>query len=150
VDLQMLEEMLKTSVEPVSDSDIDFQTMFLVELINYILDKHHVYTVDEMHRLEGLVEKVVDAHAANHPELLSIRDLLQQLFSELKAHMFKEEQILFPFVVQLEESALQNRPVPFVPFGPVNNPIRMMMIEHENAGQMLRELRGLTNEYKVP
>ncbi len=150
VDLNLLEELLATTVEPASDTNINFQQMTLIELISYILDKHHVYTKQEMDRLEALVTKVVGAHGANHSELLTIRDLLQQLFTELKGHMFKEEQILFPFVVELEQSVLQNRPAPFAPFGTVNNPIRMMMFEHDNAGEILRELRKLSGDYKLP
>lgn len=150
VDVQVLEQMLESAAVPASATGVDFQNVTLVKLITYILDKHHVYTKDEMERLESLSAKVVGAHGANHPELLTIRDLLNQLFAELRPHMFKEEQILFPFVVELERSALQNRPAPFAPFGTVNNPIRMMMIEHDNAGEILRELRKLSGDYKPP
>ncbi len=150
IDLQTLEQMLETSAGPVPSATIDFQQLSVAELVQYILDKHHVYTRDEMDRLEALAEKVVGAHGANHSELLSMRDLLQQLFAELKGHMFKEEQILFPFVVELEQSVSQQRPAPFAPFSSVNNPIRMMMFEHDNAGEILRELRKLSSNYKLP
>ena len=150
VDLQVLEQMLETSPQPATSATVDFQNLSAAELIQYILDKHHVYTRDEMQRLEALVEKVVKAHGANHSELLSMRDLLQQLFAELKGHMFKEEQILFPYLVELEQSVRQERPAPFAPFGKVNNPIRMMMFEHDHAGEILRELRKLSTDYKTP
>ncbi len=113
VDMKVLEQMLETSVEPAMATTVDFQQMTLAELINYVLDKHHVYTKEEMNRLEGLVARVVSAHGANHAELLTMRDLLQQLVAELRGHMFKEEQILFPFVIELEQSVLQNRPERF-------------------------------------
>ncbi|HYX30506.1 MAG TPA: iron-sulfur cluster repair di-iron protein [Pyrinomonadaceae bacterium] len=150
VDLETLQRMLETTAEPARPASDDFQSLSAGELITYILDKHHVYTRDEMTRLEALVEKVVNAHGANHSELMSIRDLLQQLFAELKGHMFKEEQILFPFIVELEQSVAQQRPAPFAPFGTVNNPIRMMRLEHDNAGEILRELRKLSRDYRVP
>ena len=150
VDLETLEQMLESTAEPASTASADFQEMSAVELIQYILNKHHVYTRMEMDRLEALVEKVVKAHAANHPELLSIRDLLQQLCAELRGHMFKEEQILFPYIVDLERSVAQQRTAPFAPFGTVNNPVRMMMLEHDNAGEILRELRTLSRGYAAP
>jgi len=150
VDLQTLERMLETSTQPTTTATVDFQNLSAVELIQYILDKHHVYTRDEMQRLASLAEKVVTAHGANHSELLSMRDLLHQLFTELKGHMLKEEQILFPFIVELEQSVLQQHPAPFGPFGTVNNPIRMMMFEHDHAGEILRELRTLSTDYKTP
>jgi regulator of cell morphogenesis and NO signaling len=150
VDLEALEQMLETSTEPITISPDDVQNRSAAELIQYILDKHHVYTKAEMQRLEPLAEKVVAAHGANHSELLSIRGLLQQLIAELKGHMFKEEQILFPYIVELEQSVRQTRPAPFAPFGTINNPIRMMMFEHDHAGEILRELRKLSSDYRVP
>ena len=103
-----------------------------------------------MQILESLSEKVILAHCANHTELLRIQELIKQMFAELKGHMFKEEQILFPFIVELEQSVRQTRPAPFAPFGTVNNPIRMMMFEHDSAGKILRELRQLSRDYKTP
>ena len=150
VDLQTLEKMLETSAEPAASANVDLQNLSATELIQYILDKHHVYTRDEMQRLEVLVNKVVNAHGANHPELLSIRDLLQQLIAELRGHMFKEEQILFPYIGELERSASQGRIAPFAPFGTINNPVRMMMFEHDNAGELLREMRKLSCDYRLP
>ncbi|SRR6266508_3277889 len=129
---------------------VDFQKATLTDLIAHILDKHHVYTKEEMARLESLGEKVISAHGGNHPELLAIRNLLQPLFADLRQHMFKEEQILFPYIVELDRSATQNRPAPFAPFGTVNNPIRMMMMEHDAAGDILRELRALSSDYTAP
>ena len=150
VDVDIVVEMLEDSAAQRDDMTIDPQKATLTELITYILDKHHVYTKDEMARLEPLAAKVVAAHGANHSELLAVRDLMQQLFADLKPHMFKEEQILFPYILELENAQTQNRPAPLAPFGTVNNPIRMMMTEHDTAGELLREMRKVSADYGVP
>ena len=150
VELKTLEQLLEETDTYVPSATPDFQQLTLAELIVYIRDKHHTFTKNEMARLELLSANVVAAHGENHSELLSIRNLLRQLFDELTRHMFKEEQILFPFVVELEQSVLQQRPVPMPPFGTVNNPIHMMMMEHDAAGDFLRELRKLSSDYAVP
>jgi len=150
VELAALEQMLEETGTPVNDSRPDFQRLSLAELINYILDTHHVFTKTEMARLEPLTAKVVSAHGENHSELLAIKTLLRQLCDDLTQHMFKEEQVLFPFIVKLEQSCLQDRGAPFAPFGTVNNPIRMMMREHDTAGDILREVRLLTSDFTVP
>lgn len=129
---------------------LDFQSFSLSELITHILNTHHVFTKAEMDRLETLTEKVIGAHAANHPELLQVGDLLQRLCADLKPHMFKEEQILFPYIMALELAAAQNQSRPFAPFGTVNNPVRMMMMEHDAVGEILRELRMTTADYTIP
>ena len=152
VEVASLERMLAEAgqAEVQSNGSLDFQKATLCELVGHILNKHHVYTKAEMARLEPLIDKVIAAHGENHPELPGIGGLFQQLCADLKPHMFKEEQILFPYIVEMERSAVENRPAPFAPFGTVNNPIRMMMMEHETVGDLLRELRALSSNYTVP
>ena len=50
----------------------------------------------------------------------------------------------------MTRAADQHQPGPSSFFGTVNNPIRMMMREHDTAGEILRALRALTSDYKVP
>ena len=150
VDIQEVERMLEATDDVAKRGEIDYQELSMVELISHILETHHVFTKAEMDRLEPLMEKVVVAHGERHGELLSIRDLLNQLCADLRPHMFKEEQILFPYLVELEQAVLQQRPLPFAPFGTVNNPVRMMMMEHDQAGELLREIRKLSADYTVP
>ena len=135
----------------VSDGEtVDFQRLSLIELITHIVETHHVFTKSEMSRIQALVEKVIGAHGTNHPELLTVGELFQRLCADLNPHMFKEEQILFPFIVAMERAETQDQPVPFAPFGTVKNPIRMMMMEHDTAGDVLRKLRAATSDYRVP
>lgn len=129
---------------------IEFQNLSLTELIKHILDTHHVFTKSEMERIGALVEKVTNAHGANHPELFRVGELFQSLCAELQPHMFKEERVLFPYIQALEQATSSNEQRPFAPFGTVNNPIRMMTTEHETAGSILHELRAVTSDYQVP
>ena len=152
VEVEDLERMLAEAgrAEVQKTGSPDFQKATLSELIGYILDKHHLYTREEMIRLERLIAKVTAAHVGNHPELRSLGGLFRQICADLKPHMFKEEQILFPYIVAIESATLQQSLAPRAPFGQVNNPIRMMITEHETVGYLLRELRALSSNYTVP
>ena len=149
VDVDNVMEMLSEVTQSEDPITLDFQNASLTDLISHILDTHHVFTKSEMDRLQLLVDKVLAAHGGNHPELVHLDELITHLFADLKPHMFKEEQILFPYIVALAQAADQKH-VPFAPFGTVNNPIRMMMMEHDTAGEILRDMRTLTFDYKVP
>lgn len=131
-------------------SALDFQNASLPELIEHILNTHHVFTKSEMDRLDALAGKVISAHGGNHPELIHLGELFKRLCDDLKPHMFKEEQVLFPYIVAMTQAVEKDQTRPFAPFGTVNNPIRVMLREHDTAGQILRELRALTSDYKVP
>ncbi len=152
VDVEKLVRMLEEAgqVEAQESGSVDFQKASLADLITHILDKHHVYTKQEMPRLEALILKVIGAHGANHPELNGIGELFQQACADLTPHMFKEEQVLFPYILEMEKAQTQKRPAPFAPFGTVKNPVRMMMTEHDTVGDILRELRALSSDYTVP
>lgn len=138
VEVANLEQMLSAAAqtEGQGNGSFDLQKATLSGLVGYILDRHHVYTKEEMARLEPLIEKVIAAHGENHPELQEIGESFQQLCADLRPHMFKEEQILFPYIIEMERSTVENRPAPFAPFRTVTNPIRMMMMEHDTAGEI--------------
>jgi regulator of cell morphogenesis and NO signaling len=149
VEIENVMEML-TALGESEAGAVDGQKLSPTELINHIVETHHTFTKSEMQRIQALAEKVIDAHGANHPELLKVSELFQQLCADLAPHMFKEEQVLFPYIAAMEQAETKNQPVPFAPFGTVKNPIRMMMMEHDTAGDILRELRAVTSDYQVP
>jgi regulator of cell morphogenesis and NO signaling len=128
----------------------NFLTATLAELINHIVEKHHLFTKSEVERLRALTDKVHGVHGQNHPELGQLRSLLRSLSAELEPHMMKEEHVLFPFVMGMEDAVRNGRPVPLPPFGTVANPVRMMMMEHETAGAILKEMRVISGDYKTP
>ena len=64
--------------------------------------------------------------------------------------MLKEEQVLFPYILKMEEAVNQDSPVPTPFFGTVQNPVRMMMFEHDGAGEALKEMRTVSTDYAVP
>ena len=64
--------------------------------------------------------------------------------------MMKEERVLFPYIVRMEEAVIQKEPVLPPPFGSVQNPVSMMEHEHESAGNALRAIREASGGYRVP
>jgi regulator of cell morphogenesis and NO signaling len=94
--------------------------------------------------------KIAQVHGAKHKELPRVAQLVEDVANEMTSHMMKEEHILFPYIVALADAKAGNRPAPIAPFGTVANPIHMMEMEHESAGNALFEIRELTDGYTVP
>jgi regulator of cell morphogenesis and NO signaling len=122
----------------------------LASLIGHIVEKHHAYCREEGARLQPLLAKVVSKHGEHHPELTQVQDLFTSLRNELSTHLMKEEQVLFPYILALEDSSSRKSISPRAPFGTVQNPVRMMVQEHDNAGQLLKQIRGVTRNFVVP
>jgi regulator of cell morphogenesis and NO signaling len=122
----------------------------LAALTNFIVNKHHIFTTQELDRLQALLAKVRSVHGERHPELLEIEGLFSNLKADLTLHMKKEEMILFPYIGELEDAIASGRRVPPAMFGTVKNPIRMMRSEHDTAGEILRDIRKLSSNFAVP
>lgn len=144
-------DSLNADSESVSTSVArDWQALSQAELITHIVDKHHAFTREELVRLEALLAKVSGVHGENHPELFQIQEQFGKLRCELEPHMLKEENVLFPYIVQVEEAALANQTLPPPPFRTVQNPVRVMMAEHDAAGYILGRMRDASSDYAVP
>ena len=65
-------------------------------------------------------------------------------------HMMKEEHVLFPYILRMEESVLENEAVLPPPFGTVQNPVRMMVQEHDSAGEVLHAIREASANFTAP
>jgi regulator of cell morphogenesis and NO signaling len=143
--IALLEEAGSTAAEAR-----DWKIAPLSELVAHIVTRHHGFTREELVRVSNLLAKVCSVHGENHPELRRLHTVFQELKHELTSHMLKEEQVLFPYIENLETAVRRGEPVPTPFFGTVRNPVRMMMQEHDDAGQALRDLREVSSNYQVP
>ncbi|HYD16826.1 MAG TPA: iron-sulfur cluster repair di-iron protein [Candidatus Nanoarchaeia archaeon] len=129
----------------------DWSKESLSDLMAHICSTHHVFVKNELPRLGQLVNKVASKHGPSHPETAEVLNIFAALAQELTMHLMKEEQILFPYVERMEEARIEKTAVPPSScFGTVQNPIHMMEVEHDGAGEALRRLREVTNNYKLP
>ena len=148
---EVLNELARGSVKLSADpAGQDFGNRPLNQLIENIVGTHHAYVKQEIPRLQRLLHKVVSVHGKAHPELAKIRDVFQGMADELTAHMMKEERILFPYIVAMENAVTNHRPKPRPAFGTVSNPIHMMELEHDSAGTALKDIAAFSSNYEPP
>ncbi len=122
----------------------------LQQLLDHLLDTHHVYTRLAIERLPPLADQVLAAHGKRHPELLGVVQLVGELMADLRPHLMKEEMVLFPYIRELEEEVLASRAAPRAPFGTLDPPLRCMLAEHDRVDEILRELGRVTGGYTCP
>jgi regulator of cell morphogenesis and NO signaling len=129
--------------------ETNFRTATLAELIDHIVEKHHVFTKTEIARLRALLDKVHSVHGQNHPEIAELQGLFQALSTELEPHMMKEERMLFPYTIEMEFATRNGHPLPNPPFGSLVNPVQRMILERRRR-RMLREMRRVSGNYTIP
>jgi len=125
-------------------NQMDFMKMSPGELIDYIVNTHHSYLNINLPEISKLATTILRVHGANHNVLFKVHKLFHKLKTELEEHLIKEEVVLFPrmkeyYTIPSEEL--------------LSNIIKVMKEtedEHDGAGDILKELRTITGDYKVP
>lgn len=121
------------------------------ELIRHILDTHHVFMREQLPRLDALIEKVRRAHEEQHGKMLrQLQATFRAVKEEIEMHLLKEEQVLFPYIEQLTRHLDGEAERPVIHCITVQNPIKQMEHEHDNAGDALARMRELTCDYELP
>lgn len=141
------------ALPPPASEDDDVTRWPLARLIDHILVTHHAYVRSATPTIARHLVKLHEVHGARHPELVRIATIFEQVSGDLDQHMFKEEQILFPYMRDLAEQFVQTgqpHGSSVSPFGTVENPIRMMEREHRDVADALRLIRELTGGYTPP
>lgn len=149
-DSQSITDEIKAVLESKSDNSIDFTSWPLDLLADYIEKTHHRFVVEKTKVLLPFLEKLCKVHGPSHPELIEINELFLGCAAEMAQHMKKEELVLFPFVKKMVQATLTDELIAKPHFGTVENPIAMMMEEHENEGDRFRKIAELTNNYTPP
>lgn len=135
----------KAAPDPGTTS-VDWQQESLSSLIDHIVSVHHAYLRQALPRIGDLMQRVLVAHGENHPELEQVARQYRDLRAELEAHLQKEERMLFPMIQSMEVTGGLDD----VHCGTVAQPISVMVFEHDNAGEALRNLRNWTDQYTPP
>jgi regulator of cell morphogenesis and NO signaling len=147
VDLAPVLEELEHRQPGTDAPEAQWKNASLKEIAEYVVQRHHAFTREQIKLIADLMKKVEARHGADHPEVFEIGKIFAVTSSELTHHFFCEENILFPYIGKME--AGQQAALPPV-FGSVEQPITRMMMDHDQAGEELRALRGLTNDYTPP
>lgn len=124
----------------------DWMELNLSQLTAHIVSTHHAYLRKEFPRITALMNRVVERHGEKHEELVSLKNIFEQLKENIDQHSFKEEQVLFPMVCEMEKTQTK----PEFHCGEITNPLNQMETEHDNAGGALKKMRELTNDYTPP
>lgn len=150
---EIVEKLQKTIEESrsIANQTKDWTKVSISELAEHIVNRHHAYLREQFPRLKNLADKVCHAHKKNHGPILSdLNKIFENLRTDIEMHLLKEEQILFPMIKEIEAFAAGKGPKPTVHCGTVENPIRQMKLEHDAAGNLLAQMRNITQNYELP
>jgi regulator of cell morphogenesis and NO signaling len=125
------------ALRSVSGGAHDWRIEPCKHLIAHILSRYHAQHREQLPELIRLASRLESVHGARSDCPKGLADHLRLMQQELEIHMFKEEQVLFPMLLD----GLGRHAAP---------PIAMMRLEHDHHGAALEHLLGLTAHMTPP
>jgi iron-sulfur cluster repair di-iron protein len=114
------------------------------ELVDHIVNVHHGYLYENLPKISELTTKILRVHGGHHPELSKVHKLFHTVKMELDAHLIEEETIQYPAIKEYLKSNSE------ADLDKAINIINQLQDEHTGAGDILKELRRVTNDYNAP
>ncbi len=148
--LETLEEELNFLVKEQESKSKAFNPELLSnsELVDLIVNKHHAYVKAAMPIISAHLFKVSSKHGSRHPELHEIYSIFERVADEMSAHMIKEERILFPAIKEIQRLAESG--AESLDAKSLNAPMEVMEMEHETVGDLLADIKKLSQRYTPP
>lgn len=141
----MVQELNKLQEQhPVLEEDTAWNEASSEELVDYIVNKHHRYLREELPLISQNVTKVFRVHGEDSPHLGEMHRLFNMLREELLQHTAKEEESEFPKMLAYTQNPTEEG------FAELRGLLHNLEAEHDGAGEILRELRRVTNDYTPP
>lgn len=138
LDLAKIEaELTALSEKPTAQAEQDWRNAPYTDIIAHIIARYHDGHRAQLPELISLAQKVEQVHADHAACPRGVAARLEKIHAELVQHMMKEEQILFP-MIKMGNYAMAAMP------------IRVMEMEHDEAGQDVEVLKNLTNHLTAP
>ena len=119
------------------NNDKDWTSASYAEMIDHIITRFHDRHREQLPELITLAEKVENVHGDRDDCPVGVAAQLEKIYAELSQHLMKEEQILFP-MIKMGNYAMASMP------------IRVMEMEHDEAGQDVEVIKSLTNNCTPP
>jgi regulator of cell morphogenesis and NO signaling len=110
----------------------------LPDLIDFILTRYHEPLRSDLPGLIEAATRVERVHADKPSCPRGLAALLTHVDAELRQHLAKEEQVLFPAIGSGRRGAQ------------IHMPIRVMMQEHDDHGRNLQRIRELATGFEPP
>jgi len=137
--------------EQVTQVERDWSEAPLKSLIERLVRDHRSWRAKDFPLIEHLFDRIEDTAGSMQPSgLVSLRRGFYRLRAEMEGHMSREENVLFPAIVDAESHAASGSVGPRPGFGSMQNPITMLEDDHDHEDQFLAGMRDAAQGYQLP
>ena len=116
-------------------------------LIDYLRKAHLYFLDDKLPEIAALIDRMVKEYPLDDATSKLISGFFDEYSRELKRHILREEEKVYPYVLELENAVQQNRQDENLRQQVQQNPISQYEAEHENVEEKLLDLKNILIKY---
>ncbi len=145
-------EKLEPSRQEWYAQERDWREEPMSALVEHIQKVHHVFARAQMDRIENLLEQMASIDSERSPHFYELHKIFLKMAEEFRDHMLEEEEVFFPYLLQVERALKKMEPLPrtFEGYNLQTHPLRILLSDHGMMGSEWREIEKLTHHFEVP
>jgi regulator of cell morphogenesis and NO signaling len=123
----------------------------LIELVEYI-EQQHCQLKEQFQKLQTLLEQMTEQDKNKHSSILvSLQEFYVTFKDALENHFGKEEEILIPYLRQMDAYDKNIGPKPEFHHSSIKNPISQLEYDHDHTENvMFDKLHAVTQNFQLP
>lgn len=147
VDVDFFLEIVNTFVDKDYFPKKHLQTFSIKLITDYLQKTHHYYHQVKVPEIENLINQMVDSCYTQKETLILLKKFFNDYKEELINHTHREEQIVFPYTLALEQVYGSEKPDPSSMKVLETYSIDIFQNEHDNIEEKLFDLKNIIIKY---
>lgn len=143
-------DSLKEAYTRPLEQNFDFKFWPLNLLATYIETKFHRLAKKQVPLIKAALERGIRRHGKDFPQLHEVSLIFDQAAEELGHHLKREELILFPYIKKVFKDEHVRHLLQSKDFSKIQRDIENLMLDHEQEGEYLTQIRKITDNYSLP
>ncbi|MDB5207470.1 MAG: hypothetical protein JWR72_2545 [Flavisolibacter sp.] len=151
LDLSAIAKELQQASQTVSlANNLQYKNWKVSFLIDYIINVHHAYLKEALPSIGAGLSAFVLSHKKQQPHLQTILSSFEKLSNLLLANSKDEEEIIFPYIRQIENTHRGKETYGSLFVKTLRKPLSNVGDEHKKISGLLIEMREVANHYVFP
>jgi regulator of cell morphogenesis and NO signaling len=146
-DNNILHELEDATRNIYLSNNLQFEKWKVDFLIDYIINVHHAYLYQAIPILDSQLTSFVEGHKKKYPELIKIQEIFLELSTILKTHNIHEEEIIFPYIKQIDTAYRKKESYGNLFVRTLRKPLSNVEKEHDLISGLLENLKSNANNY---
>lgn len=149
IDLNRIITELNEVIVNSEKNDSDLDALMPDELIAHIIDKHHGYLYLNLPFIFECGQIAIRENPDSAREITEVLKPFSEMRENLTKHIYKEENIIFPYILNITEAYKNDLKIEIPPFRKIANTLNFMELENNETHSLINKIKEVSNNFSV-